>query len=70
MEWMPSDDEKESGDEYEDAELEFEIDDNVDSINEKQTHFSINFWFLNFVCCSFSPYAIFALVHVWKYPNL
>ena len=71
MEWMPSDDEKESDDEYEDGELEFEIDENVDSeINEKSDSFQHKFLVLNFVYCRFSPYAIFVLVHVWKYPNL
>ena len=58
MEWMPSDDIDSDG------ELECEIDHNVDSeINKRQTHLNVNFWFLNSVCCSFSPYAIFVLVH-------
>ena len=70
MEWMPSDDEKESDDEYEDAELEFEIDDNVDSINEEADSFQHKF--LVFEFCLLQLFAIcnICLSPCLEYPNL
>ena len=66
MEWMPSDDEKESDDEYEDGELESEIDDNVDSeINEKSDSFQHKF-----LVFEFCPLQLFTICNICLSPCL